>query len=53
MRYLYTDRDSSDGYRMRVETAVTAVTQIASNALSIRIIDGDGSLESDGALAKK
>lgn len=43
---------SSDGCRLCVEIAVTAVTPIATNALPMRILDSDGSFESDGTTAK-
>lgn len=44
--------DSSDGCHLWVEIAVTAVTPIVTNALPMRIIDSDGSFESDGTTAK-
>jgi hypothetical protein len=35
-----------------VEIAVTAVIPIVTNALPMRILDSDGSFESDGTTAK-
>lgn len=43
---------SSDGCHLWVEIAVTAVTPIVINALPMRILDSDGSFESDDTAAK-
>ena len=46
------DSDSSDGSFMWIEIAVTAVTPNSTNALTMRIDDSDGSLDSAGTIAK-